>query len=98
MARTLALEPEMILFDEPTAGLDPVMSDNVDELILELKGKVGCTSVVVTHDMITAFRVADRVGLFHEGRIIGIAPPEEFRRSPQKVIRDFIGREFKWRA
>jgi len=98
VARTLALEPEMILFDEPTTGLDPVMADNVDELILGLKASVGCTSVVVTHDMISAFRVADRIGMFHEGRILHVAPPDEFRRSDEKVIQDFIAREMKWRA
>jgi len=98
VARTLALEPEMILFDEPTTGLDPVMSDNVDDLIMDMKEQVGCTSVVVTHDMITAFRVADRVGLFHEGRIIEIATLDEFQRSTSQVVRNFIGRQFKWRT
>ena len=97
VARTLALDPKIILFDEPTTGLDPIMSDNVDELILDLREQVGCTCVLVTHDMITAFRVADRIGLFHDGRLIEIAAPGEFRKSERPEVREFIGRESKWR-
>jgi len=97
VARTLALDPKIILFDEPTTGLDPIMSDNVDDLILDLRERVGCTCVVVTHDMITAFRVAHRIGLFHDGRLIEIAAPEEFRQSERAEVRDFIARESKWR-
>lgn len=97
VARTLALDPQIILFDEPTTGLDPIMSDNVDELVLELRENVGCTCVVVTHDMLTAFRVADRIGLFHGGRMLEIAPPQEFRNSPRPEVQEFIGRESKWR-
>ena len=80
VARTLALGPEIILFDEPTVGLDPLLSNNVDELILGLKERVGCTNVVVTHDLITAFRVADRIGMFHEG---DDHRPRHARRIPQ---------------
>jgi len=97
VARTLALDPKIILFDEPTTGLDPIMSDNVDELILDLREQVGCTCVLVTHDMITAFRVADRIGLFHDGKLIEIAPPKEFRKSERPEVKEFIGRESKWR-
>ena len=97
VARTLALGPRIILFDEPTTGLDPIMSDNVDDLILDLREQVGCTCVVVTHDMITAFRVADRIGLFHDGRLIEVAAPEDFRKSERPEVREFIGRESKWR-
>jgi len=97
VARTLALEPDIILFDEPTVGLDPVMSDNVDELIIGLKERVGCTNVVVSHDMITAFRVGDRIGMFHNGRIMAIDTPQRFRDSPEKAVQDFIGRNIHWR-
>ena len=97
VARTLALDPEIILFDEPTVGLDPIMSNNVDELILDLKRSVGCTSVVVTHDMISAFRVGDRIGMFHDGRIMAVDTPRRFRDSPDQVIHDFIGRNIHWR-
>jgi phospholipid/cholesterol/gamma-HCH transport system ATP-binding protein len=97
VARTLALGPKIILFDEPTVGLDPLLSTNVDELILGLKEKVGCTNVVVTHDLITAFRVADQIGMFHEGEIIGLGAPEEFRNSTEPGVREFIARNRQWR-
>jgi len=97
VARTLALGPEIILFDEPTVGLDPIMSNNVDELILGLKRYVKCTSVVVTHDMISAFRVGDRIGMFHDGHIIAVDTPRRFRDSGDQVVQDFIGRNIHWR-
>lgn len=96
VARTLALGPEIILFDEPTVGLDPIMSENVDDLILGLKKNVKCTSVVVSHDMITAFGVGDRIGMFHDGKIIAAGPPDEFRRSQDSVVQAFIARNRKW--
>jgi len=96
VARTLALEPEIILFDEPTTGLDPIMCENVDDLILETKKQVGCTSVVVSHDMITAFSVADRVGLFHEGRLTAVGTPEQFLKSSEKAVQSFIRRNVNW--
>ncbi len=97
VARTLALGPKIILFDEPTVGLDPLLSNNVDELILGLKESVGCTNVVVTHDLITAFRVADRIGMFHDGRITALGTPEEFRNSPEKAVQEFLARNHHWR-
>jgi len=97
VARTLALEPEIILFDEPTLGLDPLMARNVDDLILDLKERVRLTSVVVTHDLASAFLVADRIGMLHEGRIIAAAPPDEFRRIEDEVIQRFIGTGSTWR-
>ena len=97
VARTLAMDPEMILFDEPTTGLDPLMSDNVDELILDLKRRVHCTNVVVTHDMISAFRTSDRIGMFHEGRIIETGTPQEFRDSTNPVVQQFMDRDIHWR-
>jgi len=97
VARTLATSPRIILFDEPTAGLDPLMSDNVDELILDLKEKVQVTSVMVTHDMISAFRVADRIGMFHQGTIVEVGTPEEIRSSENPVVQEFIDRQLNWR-
>jgi len=97
VARTLALGPEIILFDEPTVGLDPLLSNNVDELILGLKERVGCTNVVVTHDLITAFRVADRIGMFHDGTITALGTPEEFRNSKEKAVQEFLSRNHQWR-
>jgi len=97
VARTLALEPRIILFDEPTAGLDPIMARNVDDLIMDLKTRVRVTSVVVSHDLPSAFTVADRVGMIHEGRIIGCAPPAEFQKLDDTIIQRFIGRDLSWR-
>ncbi len=97
VARTLALGPRMMLFDEPTVGLDPLLSTNVDNLILGLKQNIHCTSIVVTHDLITAFRVADRIGMFHDGKIIAINTPELFLKSPEPVVREFLARNVNWR-
>ena len=95
VARTLAMSPQMILFDEPTTGLDPIMSDNVDDLIAELKEKVQLTSVVVTHDMTSAFRIGDRIAMLHEGRIQQIGAPDEIRNSDDPVVRQFIARHMR---
>ena len=92
VARTLAMEPEIILYDEPTTGLDPLMCDDVDALMVEMKQKVQITAILVTHDLITAFRVADRVGMMHDGRIVEIGTPEEILRSSNPVVREFTGR------
>jgi len=97
VARTLALDPAVILFDEPTVGLDPLLSDNVDELIVDVKRNVHTTNIVVTHRMITAFRVGDRIGMMHEGRIIATGPPEEFRRTSEEAVQKFIERHIHWR-
>ncbi len=78
-ARAIALEPEILLFDEPTTGLDPVIKAVIDELILELQENLHTTAVTITHDLDSAFRIADRIALLFQGRIVAYAPPEEFR-------------------
>jgi phospholipid/cholesterol/gamma-HCH transport system ATP-binding protein len=80
LARAIALDPEILFYDEPTAGLDPVTSAEIDQLIMDLSGKLGVTSVVVTHEMGSAFRVADRMAMLDKGRMLRIAPREEFER------------------
>ena len=92
VARTLAMNPELILYDEPTAGLDPVTCDDVDDLMVSMKERVGISSIVVTHDMVTAFRVADRIGMMHEGHIIQVGTPAEIRNSKDRVVQEFIAR------
>jgi len=98
VARTLAMSPEMILYDEPTTGLDPVTCDDVDDLMVSMKERVGVTSIVVTHDMITAFRVADRIGMMHEGHIIQVGTPGEICNSKDKVVQEFIARNISREA
>jgi phospholipid/cholesterol/gamma-HCH transport system ATP-binding protein len=92
LARALATNPEYILYDEPTTGLDPIMSDSIDDLIRELGGKLNVTSVVVTHDMFSVRNVADKVALLYEGKIYFTGTPDELINSKDKVITDFIKR------
>jgi len=89
IARTLALEPEFILFDEPTTGLDPVSARRVDALIRELKG-MGVTSVVVSHDLVSVFSTADRIAFIYRGVVHLLGTPEQFRQSQDPVVQQFI--------
>jgi phospholipid/cholesterol/gamma-HCH transport system ATP-binding protein len=90
VARAIALPPRILLYDEPTTGLDPSNVEKVNELILELKGKLGVTSVVVTHDMPSALKVSDRLAMLHEGRIAAVGSPEEIQATHRSLIRDFM--------
>lgn len=92
LARALVTNPQYILYDEPTTGLDPIMSDSIDELISELAGKLNVTSVVVTHDMYSVKNVADKVAMMHEGVIYFTGSQQELLQSTDKVIVDFIKR------
>jgi phospholipid/cholesterol/gamma-HCH transport system ATP-binding protein len=95
LARAIALEPQILLLDEPTTGLDPVISAVVEELILELEERLNLTIVTITHDMDAAFRIADRIGMLHKGKVIALAPPEEFRNLPDPRVQQFLRREAK---
>ena len=90
LARALVLEPELILFDEPSAGLDPVTSSIVDELIIELTDHTRATSIIVTHEMDSAFRVATRMVMLYEGKFIADGTPEAFRNSSNPVVAQFV--------
>jgi phospholipid/cholesterol/gamma-HCH transport system ATP-binding protein len=90
LARAIAMGPEYILFDEPTTGLDPVTADQIDRLIVDLQKELRVTSVVVTHDLRSAFHVADRLCLLHEGKVIFNGTPDEIRESPDPLVRQFI--------
>lgn len=90
LARAIALQPRIILYDEPTTGLDPSNTEKIAELIMDLKEKLGVTSVVVTHDMHTAFKVSDRLALLHQGRIAVAGTPAEIEHSDSTLVRDFI--------
>ncbi|HEY6036683.1 MAG TPA: ATP-binding cassette domain-containing protein [Kofleriaceae bacterium] len=90
IARTLALEPEVVLFDEPTTGLDPVSARRIDRLIRELAAKLGVTAVVVSHDPPSIFGTADRVAFLYQGVVHTVATPDELRSSPDPVVQQFI--------
>jgi phospholipid/cholesterol/gamma-HCH transport system ATP-binding protein len=90
LARTIVSRPACILFDEPTTGLDPIASDSINHLIRRLQKKLAVTSVVVTHDMKTAFHTADRIAYLHEGRIYFHGRSSELRASTDEVIVNFI--------
>lgn len=90
LARTLALQPEVLLYDEPTTGLDPINTARINNLIRSIKRAHGLTSIVVTHDMGTAFSVSDRIVMIGKGRLIMQGTPEDFRRTQDPYIRDFI--------
>ncbi len=92
LARALVTNPNYILYDEPTTGLDPIMSDSIDHLIKDLAEKLKVTSIVVTHDMYSVKNVAKKVAMMHEGTIYFIGKPEELLNSPDGVIQDFIRR------
>lgn len=90
LARALVLEPELILFDEPSAGLDPVISSVIDELIIDLTERTGATSIIVTHEMDSAFKIATRMAMLYQGRIIADDSPEGIKQSANPVVAQFI--------
>ncbi len=92
LARAIATNPEIVLYDEPTSGLDPVMSAVIDRLIVKLRNDIGITSVVVTHDLASAFSIADRIAIIHKGVIYAIGTPEEIKQSKDPVVQQFINR------
>lgn len=90
LARAIATDPEVILYDEPTTGLDPIMADVINELIIKMQKELGVTSVVVTHDMTSAFKVGNRVAMLYDGRIEEIADVEQIRNTTNPVVKQFI--------
>ncbi len=90
LARALVNQPRCMLYDEPTAGLDPIVADSIDLLIRRLQRKLGVTSIVVTHDMKSTFTIADHVALLHEGRCYFYGTCDQLRASTDPVIRDFV--------
>ncbi|HXL73925.1 MAG TPA: ABC transporter ATP-binding protein [bacterium] len=90
LARAIAVNPEIILYDEPTSGLDPVTSEAINDLIVDMQKKLKMTSVVVTHDMNSAYKVANRIAMIYDGKIIGIGTPDEIKRSQDPYIVQFV--------
>jgi len=93
IARALTLDPEFVIFDEPTTGLDPMAAANVDDLMRELRSDTGVTCIVVSHDLRSIFSVADRIAMIYQGKIQLDGTPEEFRTSEDPIIRQFVNGE-----
>ncbi|MBI4352572.1 MAG: ABC transporter ATP-binding protein [Candidatus Omnitrophica bacterium] len=93
LARAISMDPKIVFYDEPTAGLDPIMTAVIDKLVVDLTKKLSMTSVVVTHDMASVFRIADRIVMFHQGNMVEMGTPEEIRNSKNPLVRQFIAGE-----
>jgi phospholipid/cholesterol/gamma-HCH transport system ATP-binding protein len=90
LARAIAMEPAILLYDEPTTGLDPIMSNVINELIVTMREKLDVTSIAITHDMNSAYRIADRIAVLYKGEIIEVGTPEEIRNSQNPIVQQFI--------
>jgi phospholipid/cholesterol/gamma-HCH transport system ATP-binding protein len=90
LARAIAYEPDYILYDEPTTGLDPIMSDVINELIISLQKALNVTSVVVTHDMASAYKISTRMTMLYHGQIVAIGTPDEIRNTTNPLVKQFI--------
>lgn len=90
LARAIAMDPKIILYDEPTTGLDPIMSDVINELICQMNKQLQVTSVTITHDMKSAYKIADRIAMLYLGKILEVGTPEEIRNTSNPVVQQFI--------
>jgi phospholipid/cholesterol/gamma-HCH transport system ATP-binding protein len=90
LARALAMEPKILLYDEPTTGLDPIRADAINDLVVELRDQLHVTGVAITHDMTSAYKIADRIAMLYKGKIIAVGTPGEIRESADPVVRQFI--------
>jgi phospholipid/cholesterol/gamma-HCH transport system ATP-binding protein len=90
LARAIAMEPEILLYDEPTTGIDPVMADAINDLIIRMREQLNVTSIAITHDMKSAYKIADRIAMLFQGEIIEVGTPEEIRNSSNPIVRQFI--------
>jgi phospholipid/cholesterol/gamma-HCH transport system ATP-binding protein len=90
LARALCIKPDVILYDEPTTGVDPITADSINELIIELHDKLKVTSIVVTHDMKSAYKVGNKIAMMYQGKIIAEGTPREIQNSEHPVVHQFI--------
>lgn len=90
LARAIAMDPAIILYDEPTTGLDPIMADAINDLIIDLRKKLGVTSVAITHDMQSAYKISDRIAMLYKGQILETGTPDEIRNTENPIVRQFI--------
>jgi phospholipid/cholesterol/gamma-HCH transport system ATP-binding protein len=90
LARAIAMEPAILLYDEPTTGLDPIMANVINDLIVTMREKLEVTSIAITHDMNSAYRIGDRIAMLYKGEIIEVGTPDEFKASPSPIVQQFI--------
>lgn len=90
LARAIAYDPEIMLYDEPTTGLDPIMSDAINDLILSTQKKLNVTSVTITHDMMSAYKIADKIAMLYKGKIIAVGTPDEIKNTDNPIVRQFV--------
>jgi phospholipid/cholesterol/gamma-HCH transport system ATP-binding protein len=90
LARAIAAEPDILLYDEPTTGLDPIMADVINDLIIALRERLGVTSITITHDMASAYKVADQIAMLYKGKIIEVGTPDEIRNTGNPVVAQFV--------
>ncbi|MDA2915309.1 ABC transporter ATP-binding protein [Nitrospinae bacterium AH_259_B05_G02_I21] len=90
LARALAMEPEVILYDEPTTGLDPIMADAINDLIVEMRERLAITSIAITHDMVSAYKIGHRLAMLYQGEIIFTGTPQECKNTDDPMVRQFI--------
>lgn len=90
LARAIAMRPKYILYDEPTTGLDPITADSINDLITQLNQELNVTTIVVTHDMVSAYKVSDRIVMLHEGQVIHDGTPEATQNSEDELVRKFV--------
>lgn len=90
LARAIAMEPKILLYDEPTTGLDPIMADVINELIIQMKIKLNITSLTITHDMTSAYKIADRIAMLYKGQIIEVDTPENIKKTNNPTVKQFI--------
>jgi phospholipid/cholesterol/gamma-HCH transport system ATP-binding protein len=90
LARAIAMDPEFVLYDEPTTGLDPIMADAINHLIIHLQNTLNITSIAVTHDMVSAYKISDRIAMLYRGKIIFAGTPDEVKNNQDPVVQQFI--------
>jgi phospholipid/cholesterol/gamma-HCH transport system ATP-binding protein len=90
LARAIASEPDILLYDEPTTGLDPIMADVINDLIISLRETIGATSITITHDMASAYKIADYIAMLYKGKIIEVGTPEQIRTTSNPVVEQFV--------
>ena len=90
LARAIAMDPEILLYDEPTTGLDPIRADTINSLIVEMRKKIKVTSITITHDMVSAYKVGDRIAMLYQGKIIEVGTPDEIKNSSSAIVQQFI--------